>query len=97
MGKRLTLVIALCLGVCAAAHAQPSGGSRTGGAMPGGGLGSGTAGGSDYSGTSKAAPGAQQLPAVPGGGIPMGAGTQGASDLPSNPNNFDSGLSPKQR
>ena len=97
MGKRIALVIALCLGLCAAAQAQQAGGSRAGGSIPAGTLGSGTAGGSDYSGTSKAAPGAQQLPTVPGGGIPMGAATQGASDLPSDPGNFDDGRGSKQR
>jgi hypothetical protein len=67
-------------------------------------LGSGIPGGSDYSGTSKAAPGGQQLPTIPGGGIPMGASTQGASDLPADPtnfpadsSNFDNGRNSKQR
>jgi hypothetical protein len=97
MGNMVTLVIALCLGVCAGAQAQQTGGSRAGGSIPGGTLGSGTAGGSDYSGTSKAAPGAQQLPTIPGGGIPMGAATQGASDLPSDPSNLDDGRGSRQR
>jgi len=96
MGKRVALVIALCLGACTAAQAQLTGGSA-GGSMPSGSLGSGTAGGSDYSGTSKVAPGAQQRPSLPGGGIPMGAATQGASDLPGDPSNFDSGRPSNQR
>ena len=97
MGKKLALVIALCLAICAAAEAQPTRGPQAAGSKPGGGLGSGTAGGSDYSGTNKAAPGAQQLPAIPGGGIPMGAATQGATDLPTDPSNFENGTGSKQR
>lgn len=96
MGKSVTLVIALCLGFCAAAQAQSTGGSQPGAAARGT-LGSGTAGGSDYSGTSKGAPGAQQLSTIPGGGIPMGAATQGASDLPSDPGNLDDSRGSKQR
>jgi hypothetical protein len=97
MGKRVALVIVLCLGICATAQAQQTGGSRAGGSVPGGGLGSGTAGGSDYSSTSKVAPGAQQLPSVPGGGIPMGAATQGATDLPGDSSNLENGTGSKQR
>jgi hypothetical protein len=97
MGKSVTLAIALCLGMCAAAHAQQTGGPQAGGSMLGGGLGSGTPGGSDYGRASKAAPGAQQLSTIPGGGIPMGAATQGASDLPSDPSNLDDGRGSKQR
>lgn len=97
MGKSVTLVIALCLGVCAAAQAQQTSGSQAGGPMLGGSLGSGTPGGLDYGRTSKAASGAQQLSTIPGGGIPMGAATQGASDLPSNPSNLDDIRGSKQR
>ena len=98
MGRMLALAIVMVLGGLAAAEAQPASGSKAGGSNSFGGMGSSTPGGdtSPSVGT-RATPGAELQQATPGGAIPMGAATQGASQLPDDPSNFDAGRGSKSR
>ena len=93
MGKTLALAIGLVLGCLAGAEAQQASGSTSKS-----GLGAGTPGGT-FSTPERTTPGGEDKQTVPGGGIPMGAATQGASDLPGDPSNtnFDNAGSSKRR
>jgi hypothetical protein len=86
MGRKLMLVIILGLGAAVAAHAQ-----QTTKPAPYSGLGTGTPGAVGTAGPTSKIPGADAPQTIPGGGIPMGAATQGTSKLPDDPNNFEGG------
>jgi hypothetical protein len=85
----LALAFVLALGNVAASQAQQTGstGSTLGKGTPGVAVGT--------TGTTYSTPGAQQMPQTPGGSIPMGAATQGTSNLPNDPPNLNnSGMPP---
>ena len=96
MGKALAFAMGvmlggLMLGGPAMAQAPQSSGPGTYR-----GLGSGTPGGT-FTTPEKVTPGAEDKQTVPGGGIPMGASTQGASDLPDGRGSGDNTGSSKSR
>ena len=91
MGRWLALAIGLMVAGLAAAEAQQASGPR-----PNSGLGTGTPGGS-FAKPGATTPGAEDRQTVPGGGIPMGAATQDASELPKDPSNLDNTGSSKRR
>jgi len=92
MGKKLVLVIILGLGAGAVAHAQ-----QTTKSTPYTGLGTGTPGAAGTAGTNSTTPGAAPAQTIPGGGIPMGASTQGTSKLPDDPSNLEGGRGSQSR
>jgi hypothetical protein len=91
MSKKLALMIILGLGAVAVAHAQ----QKT--TTPYSGLGTGTPGAVGTAGTTSKTPGAEPPQPIPGGGIPMGAGTQDTSKLSDDPSNFGGGGRSKSR
>ena len=93
MGQRLALAIGLMLASLVAAQAQQASGSKP---SVSSGLGAGTPGGT-FSKPGATTPGAEDKEAIPGGGIPMGAATQDASELPKDPADFGNARSSKRR
>ena len=91
MGKGLALAIGLILGSLATVQAQQASGSNSSSR-----LGTGAPGGT-FGKPGATTPGAEDKQTVPGGGIPMGAASQDASELPKGSGDFGNSGSSKSR